>query len=63
MIVEVLVGRDKRSQNALDRQAAKVRCERGSAEASGVPRYDRVPTVGTDPRFIAALAALVEAAT
>jgi ferrochelatase len=32
------------------------------AEVSGVPRYDRVPTVGTDPRFIAALAALVEAA-
>jgi ferrochelatase len=33
------------------------------AEASGVPGYFRVPTVGTDPRFIAALAELVEAAT
>jgi ferrochelatase len=29
------------------------------AEASGVPGYYRVPTVGTDPRFIGALAALV----
>jgi protoporphyrin/coproporphyrin ferrochelatase len=32
------------------------------AEASGVPAYYRVPTVGTDPRFIAALAELVSAA-
>jgi len=32
------------------------------ADASGVPAYYRVPTVGTDPRFIAALAALVEGA-
>ncbi|MFZ2008218.1 MAG: ferrochelatase [Stellaceae bacterium] len=32
------------------------------AEACGVPAYYRVPTVGTDPRFIAALAELVEAA-
>jgi len=32
------------------------------AEASGVPAYYRVPTVGADPRFIAALAALVKAA-
>jgi protoporphyrin/coproporphyrin ferrochelatase len=32
------------------------------AEACGVPAYHRVPTVGTDPRFIAALAGLVEAA-
>lgn len=31
------------------------------AEESGVPAYHRVPAVGTDPRFIAALAALVEA--
>jgi ferrochelatase len=30
------------------------------AEESGVPLYRRVPTVGTDPRFIAALAACVE---
>ena len=29
------------------------------AEESGVPAYYRVPTVGTDPRFIAALAELV----
>ena len=29
------------------------------AEACGVPVYHRVPTVGTDPRFIAALAGLV----
>jgi ferrochelatase len=29
------------------------------AQACGVPAYHRVPTVGTDPRFIAALAALV----
>jgi len=33
------------------------------AETAGVPAYYRVPTVGTDPRFIAALAALVETAT
>jgi protoporphyrin/coproporphyrin ferrochelatase len=32
------------------------------AETSSVPAYYRVPTVGTDPRFIAALAALVESA-
>jgi ferrochelatase len=32
------------------------------AEASGVPAYYRVPTVGTDPRFIAALAELVRGA-
>jgi ferrochelatase len=32
------------------------------AEARGVPSYHRVPAVGTDPRFIAALAELVEAA-
>jgi protoporphyrin/coproporphyrin ferrochelatase len=32
------------------------------AEASGVPAYYRVPTVGTDPRFIAALAELVQGA-
>jgi ferrochelatase len=32
------------------------------AEACGVPAYHRVPTVSTDPRFIAALVALVEAA-
>jgi ferrochelatase len=32
------------------------------AEASGVPDYYRVPTVGTDPRFIAALGELVKAA-
>ena len=31
------------------------------AEACGVPAYYRVPTVGTDPRFIAALAELVRA--
>ena len=30
------------------------------ADVCGVPAYYRVPTVGTDPRFIAALAALVE---
>ena len=29
------------------------------AENCGVPAYRRVPTVGTDPRFIAALADLV----
>ncbi len=29
------------------------------AQKSGVPAYHRVPTVGADPRFIAALAALV----
>jgi ferrochelatase len=33
------------------------------ADASGVPGYYRVPTVGTDPHFIAALAELVETAT
>jgi ferrochelatase len=33
------------------------------AEACGVPGYFRVPTVGADPRFIAALAELVETAT
>jgi ferrochelatase len=32
------------------------------AEACGVPGYHRVATVGTDPRFIAALAELVRAA-
>jgi ferrochelatase len=32
------------------------------AESCGVPAYHRVPTVGTDPSFIAALAELVEAA-
>jgi ferrochelatase len=32
------------------------------ADASGVPRYIRIPTVGTDPGFIEALAALVRAA-
>ena len=32
------------------------------AEEVGVPAYRRVPTVGTDPRFIAALAALVREA-
>jgi len=32
------------------------------AESCGVPGYHRVPTVGTDPRFIAALAELVESA-
>jgi ferrochelatase len=32
------------------------------ADERGVPAYDRVPTVGTDPVFIAALARLVEAA-
>jgi ferrochelatase len=35
---------------------------RGLAKASGVPAYYRVPTVSTDPRFIAALAELVETA-
>jgi protoporphyrin/coproporphyrin ferrochelatase len=29
------------------------------AEHSGVPAYFRVPTVGTDPRFVATLAKLV----
>ena len=29
------------------------------AERAGVPSYRRVPTVGDDPRFIAALADLV----
>jgi len=33
------------------------------AEACGVPAYYRVPAVGTDPRFIAALAELVSTAT
>lgn len=33
------------------------------ADASGAPGYYRVPTVGTDPRFIAALAEQVRAAT
>ena len=33
------------------------------AEACGVPGYYRVPAVGTDPRFIAALANLVATAT
>jgi protoporphyrin/coproporphyrin ferrochelatase len=33
------------------------------ADSCGVPGYYRVPTVGTDPRFIAALAELVETAT
>lgn len=33
------------------------------AEACGVPAYYRVPTVGDDPRFIAALAELVRATT
>jgi ferrochelatase len=32
------------------------------AEEAGVPGYYRVPTVGTDPRFIAALAALIRGA-
>ena len=32
------------------------------AEKAGVPRYIRVPTVGTHPKFIAALAALVRSA-
>jgi ferrochelatase len=32
------------------------------AEESGVPAYYRVPTVGTDPRFISALAGLIGAA-
>jgi len=32
------------------------------AQASGVPAYYRVPTVGTDPRFIAALGELVRGA-
>jgi len=32
------------------------------AESCGVPAYHRVPTVGTDPRFIEALAGLVRAA-
>lgn len=40
----------------LDRDYARL------AEASGVPGYYRVPTVGTDPRFIAALGELVETA-
>lgn len=35
---------------------------RALAERSGVPRYERVATVGTDPRFIAALAQMVRAA-
>jgi ferrochelatase len=35
---------------------------RRRAEACGVPGYYRVPTVGTDSRFIAALAELVETA-
>ena len=33
------------------------------AENCGVPAYRRVPTVGTDPRFIAALADLVRSAS
>ena len=33
------------------------------AEKNAVPGYYRVPTVGTDPRFIAALAAVVRAAS
>ena len=33
------------------------------AEKCGVPTYHRAPTVGTDPRFIAALADLVRAAS
>lgn len=33
------------------------------ADASGVPFYSRVPTVGTDPRFIAGLARLVRGET
>ena len=33
------------------------------AEASGVPAYYRVPAVGSDPRFITALAELIETAT
>jgi protoporphyrin/coproporphyrin ferrochelatase len=33
------------------------------AESCGVPGYYRVPAVGTDPRFIAALAEVVETAT
>ena len=32
------------------------------AETCGVPRYERVPALGTDPGFIAALAAMVTAA-
>jgi len=32
------------------------------AEACSVPAYHRAPTVGADPRFIAALAELVETA-
>ena len=32
------------------------------AEACGVPRYERVPALGTDPGFIAVLAAMVTAA-
>jgi protoporphyrin/coproporphyrin ferrochelatase len=32
------------------------------AEACSVPAYYRAPTVGADPRFIAALAELVETA-
>jgi ferrochelatase len=35
---------------------------RRRAESCGVPAYHRVKTVGTDPRFIAALAELVRAA-
>ena len=35
---------------------------RRQAEASGVPTYCRVPTVGTDPRFIRALADCVRSA-
>jgi ferrochelatase len=35
---------------------------RAMAERIGVPSYRRVPTVGADPRFIAALAALVRSA-
>lgn len=37
----------------LDRDYRKI------AKLCGVPGYERVPTVGTDPKFIAALAALV----
>ncbi len=35
---------------------------RAVAEAAGVPRYVRVATVGTDPRFVAGLAELVRGA-
>jgi len=35
---------------------------RDDAQRHGVPHYERVPTVGTDPRFIAGLAHLVRAA-